>query len=67
MGKELDHEQAKGHLDQYFDRIDEIIKQKKVCSHTQFTLQDVLELRENDWVPWHKESLKTIDQIHYMA
>ena len=45
--KQLDHKQAKGRLNQYFDHIDEIRKKKRISSHIGFMFQDVLDLRKN--------------------
>ncbi|XP_011407685.1 PREDICTED: eukaryotic translation initiation factor 4 gamma 3-like [Amphimedon queenslandica] len=66
-GKELDHPQAKQRMDRYFDRINEIIDKKKISSRIRFMLQDVQEMRKNDWVSRRQETLKTIDQIHQEA
>ena len=52
-------------MDQYFTRIAEIIKKGKIPPRIKFMLQDVQELRENNWVPKKRQeqSLKTIDQV----
>ncbi len=52
-------------VDQYFQQMDKIIKQKKTSSRVRFMLQDVAELRRNKWVPRREDNNpKTIDQIH---
>jgi translation initiation factor 4G len=66
-GKELDHQAAKQRMDRYFDRINEIIEKKKISSRIRFMLQDVQELRKNEWIPRRQDTLKTIDQIHQEA
>ena len=55
-------------MDQYFQQMVKIIRGKKVSSRTRFMLQDVVDLRENNWVPRRDDSgPKTIDQIHKEA
>ncbi|XP_078696975.1 eukaryotic translation initiation factor 4 gamma 1-like isoform X4 [Branchiostoma floridae x Branchiostoma belcheri] len=80
IGKDLDFEKAKfdarqkdyprrqPRMDQYFQQMDKIIKQKKTSSRVRFMIQDVLELRMNNWVPRRDDNNpKTIDQIHKEA
>lgn len=52
-------------IDQYFNRIAEIIKKGKVPARIRFMLQDVQDLRANSWVQRSRQesSLKTIDQV----
>ena len=52
-------------IDQYFNRIAEIIKKGKVPARIRFMLQDVQDLRANNWVQRSRQesSLKTIDQV----
>uniref|UniRef100_A0A1A8EDV3 Eukaryotic translation initiation factor 4 gamma 1 n=1 Tax=Nothobranchius kadleci TaxID=1051664 RepID=A0A1A8EDV3_NOTKA len=65
IGKDLDFEKAKPRMDQYFNQIDKIIKERKTSSRIRFMLQDVLDLRRNNWVPRRgDQGPKTIDQIH---
>uniref|UniRef100_A0A087XTV0 Eukaryotic translation initiation factor 4 gamma, 1a n=1 Tax=Poecilia formosa TaxID=48698 RepID=A0A087XTV0_POEFO len=65
IGKDLDFEKAKPRMDQYFNQMDKIIKERKTSSRIRFMLQDVLDLRRNNWVPRRGEQgPKTIDQIH---
>ncbi|XP_059901055.1 eukaryotic translation initiation factor 4 gamma 1-like isoform X2 [Gadus macrocephalus] len=65
IGKDLDHWKAKPRMDQYFNMMGNIIKERKTASRSHFILQDVLDLRRNLWVPRHgKQGPKTIDQIH---
>lgn len=68
IGKDLDFEKAKPRMDQYFQQMDKIIKEKKTSSRIRFMLQDVLDLRRNNWVPRRgDQGPKTIDQIHKEA
>uniref|UniRef100_H3CGR0 Eukaryotic translation initiation factor 4 gamma, 1a n=1 Tax=Tetraodon nigroviridis TaxID=99883 RepID=H3CGR0_TETNG len=68
IGKDLDFEKAKPRMDQYFNQMDKIIKERKTSSRIRFMLQDVLDLRTNNWVPRRADQgPKTIDQIHKEA
>lgn len=46
IGKDLDFEKAKPRMDQYFNQMEKIIKEKKTSSRIRFMLQDVLDLRK---------------------
>lgn len=64
IGKECDHKQAKPRMDQYFNQMQKIVEQKKTCSRVRFMLQDIIELRKNNWVPRRDENApKTIAQV----
>ena len=39
------------HFDEYFAKIDEIVKTKEYPSHVKCLLQNVIDLRKNDWKP----------------
>ncbi|XP_019959157.2 eukaryotic translation initiation factor 4 gamma 1a isoform X2 [Paralichthys olivaceus] len=68
IGKDLDFEKAKPRMDQYFNQMDKIIKERKTSSRIRFMLQDVLDLRKCNWVPRRgDQGPKTIDQIHKEA
>ncbi|XP_053738873.1 eukaryotic translation initiation factor 4 gamma 1-like isoform X2 [Synchiropus splendidus] len=68
IGKDLDFEKAKPRMDQYFNQMDKIIKERKTSSRIRFMLQDVLDLRKSNWVPRRADQgPKTIDQIHKEA
>ncbi|XP_004577797.2 eukaryotic translation initiation factor 4 gamma 1 isoform X2 [Ochotona princeps] len=68
IGKDLDFEKAKPRMDQYFNQMEKIIKEKKTSSRIRFMLQDVLDLRQSNWVPRRgDQGPKTIDQIHKEA
>ena len=45
-GKLLDRSEAKRRIDQYFQRISDIIEKKKISSRIKFKLQDVQDLRK---------------------
>ncbi|XP_051944025.1 eukaryotic translation initiation factor 4 gamma 1a isoform X4 [Hippocampus zosterae] len=68
IGKDLDFEKAKPRMDQYFNQMEKIIKERKTSSRIRFMLQDVLDLRRCNWVPRRgDQGPKTIDQIHKEA
>ena len=68
LGKTIDRRRAKPRIDQYFEQINKIIEERKLSSKIKFVLKDVIELRENNWVPRHGDrNPKTIDQIHREA
>ncbi|TSK67162.1 Eukaryotic translation initiation factor 4 gamma 1 [Bagarius yarrelli] len=52
-------------MDQYFNQMEKIIKDRKTSSRIRFMLQDVIDLRRNNWVPRRgDQGPKTIEQIH---
>ncbi|MBN3303315.1 IF4G1 factor, partial [Amia calva] len=68
IGKDLDVEIAKPRMDQYFSQMEQIIKERKTSSRIRFLLQDVLDLRRDNWVPWRgDQGPKTINQVHKEA
>lgn len=68
IGKDLDFEKAKPRMDQYFNQMEKIIKEKKTSSRIRFMLQDVIDLRRSSWIPRRgDQGPKTIDQIHKEA
>ncbi|RWS28453.1 eukaryotic translation initiation factor 4 gamma 2-like protein, partial [Leptotrombidium deliense] len=70
IGRLLDTEKAKSLMDQYFDRMHRFARSNELPSRIKFMLQDVLELRENKWVPrrvQREQNPKTINQIREEA
>ncbi|XP_061536944.1 eukaryotic translation initiation factor 4 gamma 1-like isoform X3 [Phycodurus eques] len=68
IGKDLDFEKAKHFMDQYFNQMEKVIKEKKTSSRIRFMLQDVMDLRRNNWMSRRRDQgPKTIDQIHKEA
>ncbi|XP_026111276.1 eukaryotic translation initiation factor 4 gamma 1-like [Carassius auratus] len=45
IGKDLDFQKAKPQMDQYFNQMEKIIKERKTSSRIRFMLQDFLDLR----------------------
>ena len=50
VGKVLDTPEAKLYMDQYFERMEDLAGRKNLPSRHRFMLQDVLDLRKNNWV-----------------
>ncbi|TWW79790.1 eukaryotic translation initiation factor 4 gamma 3-like [Takifugu flavidus] len=64
VGKDLDTETEIPKINSYCGLICNLMK-KKMSSRLKFMLQDVVALRENDWVPRRRdEGPKTIQQLH---
>ncbi|KAM3857533.1 eukaryotic translation initiation factor 4 gamma 1-like [Diretmus argenteus] len=68
IGKGLDIEKAKPRMDQYFIQLEKILKERKTSSRICFMLQDMQDLRSNNWEPRRRDQgPKTIEQIHKEA
>uniref|UniRef100_A0A8D0G9C0 Eukaryotic translation initiation factor 4 gamma 3 n=1 Tax=Sphenodon punctatus TaxID=8508 RepID=A0A8D0G9C0_SPHPU len=68
IGKYLDFEKAKPRMDQYFNQMEKIVKERKTSSRIRFMLQDVIDLRQCNWVSRRADQgPKTIEQIHKEA
>ncbi|XP_061543106.1 eukaryotic translation initiation factor 4 gamma 3 isoform X3 [Phycodurus eques] len=68
IGKDLDFHKAKPRMDQYFNQMEKIVKEKKTSSRIRFMLQDVIDLRVHNWVSRRADQgPKTIEQIHKEA
>ncbi|KAJ3594001.1 hypothetical protein NHX12_006333 [Muraenolepis orangiensis] len=66
VGPRLDHKKAKSLMDQYFRRMDSLMNSKELSARIRFLLQDIVELRENNWVPrkpFMDNTPKTMNQI----
>ncbi|XP_067630919.1 eukaryotic translation initiation factor 4 gamma 2, partial [Eurosta solidaginis] len=50
-GKNLDSEQGKELMNQYFDKLERRSKSTDYPPRIRFMLKDVIELRENNWIP----------------
>ena len=52
-------------LDNYFREMGRIVNTKKTSSRVRFMLQDLMDLRQNQWKPRRDVAgPKTIDQVH---
>lgn len=51
VGKKLDQGQGKNLMDQYLERIKKIQAQKDLPLRIKFILQDIVELRDKNWIP----------------
>jgi len=50
-GQKVDTSKARHYVDQYFERIESVMKEKTISSRIRFMLQDIVELRNNNWKP----------------
>lgn len=50
-GKNLDTEQGKKLMDQYFEKMDQRSNSPKYPPRIRFMLRDIIELRKNNWIP----------------
>ncbi|CAG8593416.1 4525_t:CDS:10, partial [Ambispora leptoticha] len=65
VGKQLDHPKAKEHMDVYFNRMKAMSDNPNLSNRIKFMLLDVIELRNNNWVPRRDNNApKTIAEIH---
>ncbi|KAL3146716.1 hypothetical protein ABBQ38_014703 [Trebouxia sp. C0009 RCD-2024] len=66
VGRQLDaNPKAQMHMNAYFERICMCSRNTTLESRIRFTLQDLIDLRYNGWVPRREvEGPKKIDQIH---
>merc|ERR1711860_62926 len=70
IGPRIDTSKARAWMDKYFERIHHFAANSELPSRIRFMLQDVIELRENDWKPRKIASEagpKTINQIRQDA
>lgn len=70
IGPRIDTPKARAWMDQYFERIKQFASNSELSSRIRFMLQDVIELRENEWKPRKiatENGPKTITQIHQDA
>lgn len=57
--------QSRETMNQYFSVLDGIVQKRKVSNRIRFMIQDVVDLRKNNWKPRREDNNpKTIDQIH---
>lgn len=64
IGKTIDTKAAADFLNVCFTKFEELGKYKKLDSRSRFMYKDLLDLRQNGWVPRRKEEkAKTIDEI----
>ncbi|XP_059161943.1 eukaryotic translation initiation factor 4 gamma 2-like [Physella acuta] len=70
IGPRIDTPKARAWMDTYFERINQFATNSDLASRIRFMLQDVIELRENEWKPRKIASEagpKTITQIRQEA
>jgi translation initiation factor 4G len=70
IGKDIDKPQAAKLIKEHFEKLDKIIGRTRrppanISSRIRFMILDVIELRQNTWVPRRTENApKTLDEIH---
>ncbi|KZT72272.1 hypothetical protein DAEQUDRAFT_809168 [Daedalea quercina L-15889] len=68
VGQLLDTPKARAHMDVYFTRMKELVKNPKVNSRMQFMLLDLIELRDRKWVVRNQAAgPTTISAVHAQA
>ncbi|KZT72291.1 hypothetical protein DAEQUDRAFT_755150 [Daedalea quercina L-15889] len=67
VGQLLDTPKARVHLDVYFTRMKELVKNPKVNSRMQFMLLDLIQLRDRKWVPRNQVAGPTISAVRTQA
>jgi len=68
IGPRIDTPKARAWMDQYFERINQFASNSDLPSRIRFMLQDVIELRDNNWKPRaiaKEQGPKTITQIRH--
>jgi len=50
IGKSIDHQRAKSHMDEYFTRMTEMSRNPGLANRLRFMLQEVIELRRGGWI-----------------
>ncbi|XP_016915134.2 eukaryotic translation initiation factor 4 gamma 3 isoform X4 [Apis cerana] len=67
VGKDLESKVSPEEMQDYFNKMQDIVARRghgKISSRIRFMLQDVIDLRANNWIPRRDDSNpKTIDQI----
>lgn len=65
IGRIIDHQKAKDHIDVYFARMEVLSNNMKLSSRLRFMLKDVIDLRKAGWQERRKvEGPKRIDEVH---
>ncbi|XP_019954444.2 eukaryotic translation initiation factor 4 gamma 2-like [Paralichthys olivaceus] len=70
VGPKLDHDKARSLIDQYFSRMRSLMNNKELPARIRFLLQNMVELRANNWVPrkaYVDNGPKTINQVRQEA
>ncbi|KAF8584275.1 hypothetical protein K439DRAFT_1633657 [Ramaria rubella] len=68
VGRQLDTDKARSHMDVYFQRMKELSKSSNITSRMQYMLLDVLELRDRKWITRNVQAAPTtIAAVHEQA
>eukprot|EP01114_Cavostelium_apophysatum_P024383 TRINITY_DN952_c0_g1_i5.p1 TRINITY_DN952_c0_g1~~TRINITY_DN952_c0_g1_i5.p1 ORF type:complete len:569 (+),score=150.18 TRINITY_DN952_c0_g1_i5:161-1867(+) len=64
-GKRMDNPEAKSYMDTYFSHIQKLSQAPTISSRIRFMFQNLIELRENNWIPRREENApKKISEVH---
>uniref|UniRef100_A0A671N823 Eukaryotic translation initiation factor 4 gamma 3-like n=1 Tax=Sinocyclocheilus anshuiensis TaxID=1608454 RepID=A0A671N823_9TELE len=68
IGKDLDFEKAKPRMDQYFNQMEKIVKERKTSSRIRHLISLIIYIVQHNWVSRRADQgPKTIEQIHKEA
>jgi len=68
VGRQLDTDKARSHMDVYFQRMKELSKSSNITSRMQYMLLDVIELRDRSWITRNVQAAPTtIAAVHEQA
>ncbi|XP_062264133.1 eukaryotic translation initiation factor 4 gamma 3-like [Platichthys flesus] len=68
IGKDFDLEEAKPWMDQYFNLMENIVREGRTCTRIRVMLQDIIDLRLHNWVSGKPSQVpNTIDISHTKA
>eukprot|EP01137_Pigoraptor_chileana_P026610 Opistho-2@8165 len=71
VGKAIDTDEASSYMDAYFNRMNELIHSDKMPNRLKFALEDIVELRKNQWIARRVSMMeskpKKISEIHAEA
>ncbi|TCD64964.1 hypothetical protein EIP91_003377 [Steccherinum ochraceum] len=64
VGPLLDHPKARAHMEVYFERMKGLVESQNIHScRVRFMLQDVIELRERNWIPRAHDQVTGLDAV----
>jgi translation initiation factor 4G len=68
IGKSLDHEKARAHVNSYFDRFEAFSKNMQLSSRIRFMCLDLIDLRRSGWNSKRRPAeVKTLEQVRREA
>jgi translation initiation factor 4G len=69
IGKNIDQRKGSILIGQYFQRMERILQEEKVCGRVHFLLMNLMDLRQNNWIPrhLHEEGPRMIPEIQVVC